>query len=505
MRDPQAASLKRDDSRRFLTFRLDQRLYAVAAEDVFEVIRRPGVARVPQAPKALVGIANVRGAVVPLASLRGLLGLDDVADDENSRALMLDAAVPAAVAIDSVAALVSVAGDKIETRQTELAAEKGEQLTGAFDVPGEGVAKILNVEGLLERAFAQRAQKQRARVTRSVDVARQEHVERAVERDILVTFDVAGQEYALNIAAVQEIVPTPDDVTPIPHAETLVIGMMAFRDRLLPLLSLRALLGLEATGAANSRRKVIVASVGGATVGLVADHARAIISADRDLIDPIPAVLAARSGGESRISAIYRGDGGKRLISILAPDQLFREDVMQRLGTGTVANAPELEAPAAAEQPFLVFKLGGDEFGLPIQSVDEVARVPEQMTRLPKTPKFLEGVINLRGEVLPVVDQRKRFDMPKLEGSENRRLVVVRTDRHRAGLIVDSVSQVLRSTAAAVEAPPDLTGEITRLVHGVINLETQGRIILLLDPAELLTRAERGLLDAFQSTTKAGS
>ena len=92
-----------------------------------------------------------------------------------------------------------------------------------------------------------------------------------------------------------------------------------------------------------------------------------------------------------------------------------------------------------------MFRLGDDEFGLPVEAVEEVARVPDRVTRVPKAPKFLEGVINLRGEVIPVVDQRRRFDMPRLEQGDRRRLVVVRTGRHRAGLIVDSVSEVLRT------------------------------------------------------------
>jgi purine-binding chemotaxis protein CheW len=127
--------------------------------------------------------------------------------------------------------------------------------------------------------------------------------------------------------------------------------------------------------------------------------------------------------------------------------------------------------------------------------------VPDQVTRLPRTPKFLEGVVNLRGDVLPVVDQRRRFDMPPPERQAARRLMVVRTERHRAGLIVDAVSEVLRSPARAIAPAPNLTNEKTRLVQGVINLEKSGRIIMLLDAAELLTRAERGLLDAFQAKT----
>jgi purine-binding chemotaxis protein CheW len=76
---------------------------------------------------------------------------------------------------------------------------------------------------------------------------------------------------------------------------------------------------------------------------------------------------------------------------------------------------------------------------------------------------------------------------------------VVRTERHRAGLIVDSVADVLRIPADSVEPAPDLTEETARLVQGVINLEQSDRIVLVLDPKELLTRAEQGVLDAFQS------
>ena len=181
---------------------------------------------------------------------------------------------------------------------------------------------------------------------------------------------------------------------------------------------------------------------------------------------------------------------------------------MQRLGdggSGADRSAAVVSEARSQDAQFLVFRLGDDEFALPIETVDEVANVPAQITRLPKTPKFLEGVINLRGEVLPIVDQRRRFDMPASDVAEGRRVVVVRSERHRAGLIVDSVSEVLRSSRDKIEPAPDLTGQSTRLVNGVINLERAGRIILLLDPAELLSRAERSLLDAFEPDAQAAT
>lgn len=175
---------------------------------------------------------------------------------------------------------------------------------------------------------------------------------------------------------------------------------------------------------------------------------------------------------------------------------------MQKLAAGRRAESGHdepAEPVSHQELTFLVFRLGDDEFGLSVDAVVEVARVPDQITRLPRTPKFLEGVVNLRGEILPVIDQRRRFDMSPLGKIDGRRLIVVKTERHRAGLIVDSVSDVLRSSASAIEPAPELTDDTSRLVRGLVNLPASNRIVLLLDPMELLTRAEQGLLDKFDA------
>lgn len=487
----------RAEVRRFLTYRVDGRLYAMPADQVSEVIRTPTVARVPQGPKGLLGLANLRGAVLPVAGARGLLGRPSRPATPDDRCIVLDGAAPVALAVDAIDGLVTVEASRIETRQAELAAEAGEELSGAFQAEGRSdVARILDVRRLLASAFVPRARPERATAVQIAAAA--VGADQTEDHQRLVTFEVANQTFGLPLDDVREIISAPATIAAVPRSETLVLGVTAYRDTLLPLLSLRGLLGFVGAAGEEGRDKVLVTTVGGALVGLVADRMRAIVSADPALIDPTPPMLAARTGGEARVKAIYRGQGGRALVSILAPDQLFREDVMQRLGEAGEAALLGPAASASEQLQFLVFRLGDDEFGLPIETVDEVARVPAQITRVPKTPKFLEGVINLRGEVLPVVDQRRRFEMAPLANPEARRLIVLRTDRHRAGVIVDSVSEVLRCAVDAIGEAPDLTGEATRLVHGVINLEADGRIIMLLDPAELLTRTEHGLLDAFQ-------
>jgi purine-binding chemotaxis protein CheW len=510
MPDPVSEAAESAGERRFLTFRVDQCLYALPAEEVCEVIRLPRVAKVPQSPKSLLGLANLRGSVLPLASLKALLGREEGVASADARAIVLDGAAPVALSVDAVEALVTLAADRIETRQAELAAGPGERLRGAFQArAGQDVAKILDLKSLLDADFTQRPKPGRQTDrTAFVPGSPNRPAQAADARIMLVSFDVAGQEYALGVDAVQEIISAPSALAVAPGSETLVLGVVAFRDSLLPLLSLRGLLGFP-EAAADDRQKVIVVSISRVLVGLVADRMRSIVSAEPSAIDPTPPVLAARTGGETRIKGILRYEGGRRLISILDTATLFRDDVMQRLGqaaeTGK-ARTVDNEGPSAAESQFLVFRLGDEEFGLPIASVDEIARGPDQITRVPKTPEFLEGVINLRGEVLPVVDQRKRFDLPPYAGEKRlQRLVVVRSERHRAGLIVDSVTEVLRTSTEAIAPAPDLTGDAARLVQGVVSFGDTGRMVLLLDPAELLSRAERGLLDGFAVQAVAGS
>ena len=482
---------------RYLTFRSEERLYALPAGQVAEVIRIASLARVPQAPKSLLGLANLRGVVMPVASVRALLGRDETASTSTSRLIVLDGAAPVAVAVDEVTALVTVAESEIRREDADLATLAGEELRGVFQSSGK-IAKILDIHALLTRSFPQtEAKRTTVAFAAKIDGTRAD----IDGRRRLLTLDVADQEYGLDLQAVQEIVPVPDHLTHLPGSDDVVLGVIPYRDTLLPLLSLRVLLGLPT--ASLARNKVVVTRVGDTSVGLVADGTRSLMTVDPELVEKAPPILSARAGGETQIAEIYRASK-TRLISILAPDRLFREDVMQRLTrTDRATESPiaRVGETASRDVRFLAFTLNGDEFALPIEAVDEVARVPEQITRLPRTPKFLEGVVNLRGVVLPVVDQRRRFDMPTAENTAGRRLVVVRTEQHRAGLIVDSVTEVLRCSPDAIKAAPELTGEAAGFVRSVINLEEVGRMLLLLDPSELLSRTERGLLESFSKTT----
>lgn len=132
----------------------------------------------------------------------------------------------------------------------------------------------------------------------------------------------------------------------------------------------------------------------------------------------------------------------------------------------------------------VTFKLGDEEYGIDILKVQEINRMTE-ITSMPKAPFFVEGVINLRGKVIPVVNLRKRFGLGLKEIDSQSRIIVVDIGS-TVGLIVDSVSEVLRISSDTIEPPPPITGGVgSEYIMGIGKLED--RLIILLDIDKLLS------------------
>jgi purine-binding chemotaxis protein CheW len=151
---------------------------------------------------------------------------------------------------------------------------------------------------------------------------------------------------------------------------------------------------------------------------------------------------------------------------------------------------PQGASPGAGHAELLQlvsFHVGGEEFCLDILRVQEIIRI-QALTRVPNSPDFVEGVINLRGKVIPVIALRKRFGLEELAHDKQTRIVVSETKGSVLGFIVDSVSEVLRIPAHTVEPPPRL-GKVEReYVSGVGKLDD--RLLILLDVDRMLSDSE---------------
>ena len=140
----------------------------------------------------------------------------------------------------------------------------------------------------------------------------------------------------------------------------------------------------------------------------------------------------------------------------------------------------------------VTFSIGEEEFGVNILKVQEIIRTME-ITKVPPPPEFVEGVINLRGKVIPIIDLRRRFGLAPKGHDKNTRIIVIEINNIIVGFVVDAVSEVLRIPASTVEPPPPVVAGVdSDYISGVGKL--QDRLLIMLDLDKLLSGDDLELL-----------
>jgi purine-binding chemotaxis protein CheW len=263
--------------------------------------------------------------------------------------------------------------------------------------------------------------------------------------------------------------------------------------------ALTALSGLFERHVREDQRIIVVESRG-LLLGLVVDHVSEVLNVPRNLIDRPP---QAACGGGMELSGIAKLEGGKRLILLLDNDQLLDgHDLPQSPADGppqaadgpgdqTKENGVKREQPEGAEQQLVTFILDGEEYGIPISQIQEIDRVG-QVKRIPKAPAYVEGVTNLRGEVVPVINTRRRFDLPAKARDDRDRIIIVDVDGHKTGLLVDSVRENLNLPRRDISPPPTTldNGVDSRFISGIGKVDDGKRMIVLLDVRKVLGGTE---------------
>jgi purine-binding chemotaxis protein CheW len=151
---------------------------------------------------------------------------------------------------------------------------------------------------------------------------------------------------------------------------------------------------------------------------------------------------------------------------------------------------------AAELRQFISFTVGEEEYGLELLRVKEVIRVPA-VTWLPRAPSFVKGIINLRGDIIPIVDLRDTFGLPPQAATPATRVIVVEVEGRLVGMIVDCASQVVRIPADSIDPPPPVLGTLSQeFITGVGRLDE--RLVILLDIDAVLTAEEKKALDSLE-------
>jgi chemotaxis signal transduction protein len=454
------AHAKGGEVRQLVSFQIGREEFAFPMEHVREILRVQTPKEVPGAPDHLLGVLTVRGQILPIVDLRRLLR-------QTSFAVDLVAACRLASTEYQAWLLASGSGENRDLQKVTAAAEQLRTWLSAFNSSSQSLTETLaTARGLNEH------------VTKQAGAA--------------ADHDAKGLD-----ALSKDIVTS---------AKAIVAALDTFGD--------------QVEGSIHEDQRIIVVDSKGFQLGLVVDHVNEVLGVQDDAIEAPPNV--AHEQGVS-LSGIAKLDDGNRLILLLATGSLLDHKVLAKIaegaegeGTGAaVATAAEEAQPGdkidhkmddkkkeeetgqGEEVQLVTFLLGEEEYGIPIAKIQEIDRL-SKITQTPKAPKFVEGVTNLRGEVIPVLSTRMLFALEAKASDDRTRVIIVDLGGAKTGLVVDSVKQVLSISKRNIAPPPASisSGTDGHFISGLGKVEDGKRMIVLLDVEKVLTRGEQSELAA---------
>jgi purine-binding chemotaxis protein CheW len=201
------------------------------------------------------------------------------------------------------------------------------------------------------------------------------------------------------------------------------------------------------------------------------------------------------------LSGVAKLEDGSRLIMVLGVTSLMKDQKLRDVQNTSHRATEEKKiveiqktgsgAQELSEVQLVTFMLGAEEFGVPISQIQEIDRLGK-ITKVPNAAKFIEGVTNLRGEVIPVLDTRKRFELETKPSDDRTRIIIVDLGGVKTGLVVDSVREVLNLAKKDIAPPPEAIGSgiDQQFISGIGKVDAGKRMIVLLDVEKILSRQE---------------
>lgn len=245
--------------------------------------------------------------------------------------------------------------------------------------------------------------------------------------------------------------------------------------------------------AVKDNQRILVIEADGITVGLIVDHVNEVVRIPKNIIDKSPSIA---SSDDKELRGVAKLDKGKRLIMIMDESALISggdSKTISRMTKGGSMQNKNIDADKELdEEQFVTFSIGDEEYGIQIIKVQEINRLTE-ITKVPKAPYFIEGVTNLRGNVIPVIDIRKRFSMDTKAADDKTRIIVVDIEGKRTGLKVDMVNEVLRLLKSEIESSPAIVSSDidSDFIESIGKIDDGSRMIIILNIEKILTAREK--------------
>ena len=479
-------------SGQMVTFYLGKELFGINLSWVREIIRVPEMIGVPGTPPYFSGLANLRGSILPVVDTRRRFGLPAEGYTDSARVIVTERGGEAVgLVVDRMSEVIGL--EEAAEEPLSLAGVREEFVSRVVRPPGGKMVMEINLDTVLPALEKKRDTDSRL-LTAAAGGAGEAVSARAgtAAGDIgqYVGFRLGGEEYAVNIECVQEIVRVPDKISRSPGFPPHMDGLFSLRSRTVPLVNLRRYLSFPDRPYDERSRVVVVALKEGEKVsvfGLGVDAVTEVLRFSEKDIGALPGLLAGESNG--CLKGICRL-GEDRLIYILEPRTM---SAVCRVGESEQAGTDrgEMYDLRDDEEQYVIFNLAKEDYALGIDRVQEILRLP-QIAAVPGAPAYVEGLVNVRGSILPVIDLRKKLEVTVAERDERARIIVVELSGTPTGLIVDAVREVRKIARGQVEDVPAVLKPLkgASFLSGVVKQGEGERSILLLNLENVVNAEE---------------
>jgi len=470
----------------FVIFRVDEEEFALRLLNIKEIIRVPSMTKIPNAPQYIAGLCGLRGELLPVIDLRKLFGMPGQELNESSRIIVADIlGKRVGLTSDKVSEVISVEETAVKEPPASIRGADGEVVNGILILnDGKRVVMIIDAEKIIKVGnLGAAASKQHVSMEHLMDLKNKED-----EEEQIVIFSIGTEEYAFSINHVKEIIRLPE-IIKVPNAASYIEGVFSIRNQLVVGLNPGKLLGMNCKQP-DEQSRVIIVDNGSFSYGVIVDKVSRVIRVQKELFKE-SSQIANRSGREF-VRGVFNLNNGTRLIMLLEPDKLIStEDIKGVLSVDhdkTLNDRSRYVAEADKNIEYVVFKLDEEEYGIDINNVQEVNRISE-ITHFPGAPYFIAGMVDLRGDTIPVLNLKKLFSDNDSGSYSLSKLLVVEFKKKRIGIMVDSVSEVIRfSTAYLEKAPETLKGNGQDCyIDRIAKLDDDKRTVLILNLSTLLS------------------
>jgi len=461
-----------------LSVKIKGELFAFNGNNVEQILRVPPITTMPLATKGIKGIASVSGQIVTVIDTSVIFIEEDENSEVNSNIQSRILTIKCngnnyGLLVDEVLGMDTIVQENysVSNDDSKISAiyKKDDKI---YQIINECLAiselKLFDYNPVVIDKFDQSDADSNNSISSSNSISG--------NRYLFLT--LGDEEFAISLDIAREIIFVPNDITPMSESSANVIGMITLRNELIVAVDLRKMLGVEHSSKLGAKeQRLLILNYNGNSIALLVDSISEVKDIPTNAVETLPGKFV-----DNKIDSVYKSKDSivsmvskKYLIDFLENNSVENnEEINKENNNIEVEESKDMIEVA-------VFQIANEEFALGIEDVQEIIRYTE-VTHIPEAPEFVEGVINLRGIVIPIISLPERLGFTKVIDKKSKILVCV-IDGEKIGLFVDDVNEIMFiedkyiSSSASKDA----------LFSDVITLDNGKRVILKLNILNVLS------------------